>query len=73
MVTAENDFVLKPSMCKHMPSWIDNLTMHNVPDAGHFVAQEQPGLVNDILVGWLRSTFGTQAGGSITNTPSSRL
>lgn len=62
MITADNDFVLTPSMCKHMPQWIDNLSMHNVPNAGHFVAQEQPDLVNKILLNWLDATFGLGQG-----------
>ncbi|GBG25206.1 Bifunctional epoxide hydrolase 2 [Hondaea fermentalgiana] len=53
MVTAGRDATLPPSMTKHMPKWIDDLTQHNVPDAGHWVLQERPEACNKALLSWL--------------------
>jgi pimeloyl-ACP methyl ester carboxylesterase len=53
MITAEWDPVLVPAMAQGMPSVIDDLEMHEVAKAGHWVQQEYPDEVNRVLVDWL--------------------
>jgi pimeloyl-ACP methyl ester carboxylesterase len=57
MVTAEWDPVLVPAMAQGMPAVIDDLEMHQVARAGHWVQQECPDVVNGILVDWLTRHF----------------
>jgi pimeloyl-ACP methyl ester carboxylesterase len=57
MITAEWDPVLTPAMAQGMPSVIDDLEMHEIAGAGHWVQQEKPAEVNAILVDWLRRRF----------------
>ncbi|MCX7620994.1 MAG: alpha/beta hydrolase [Acidimicrobiales bacterium] len=57
MITAEWDPVLVPAMAQGMPEVIDDLEMHQVARAGHWVQQEQPDEVNRLLVDWLTRRF----------------
>lgn len=61
MISAEKDVVLKPEMTIGMEEWVPNLSRATVADAGHWVLQEQPERVNEILRDWLTKTVPTKA------------
>ncbi len=61
MLTAEWDLALRPEFTAGMPALIDDLEMHGIPEAGHWVQQEAPGLVNERLLDWLTRRFGSGA------------
>jgi len=44
-------------MAAGMSSLIDDLEVHMIPEAGHWVQQESPDRVNDHLVDWLTRRF----------------
>lgn len=58
MVTAADDFVLRPSMADGMPRYFDDLTRHDLADCGHWTQCEQPQALNRVLLDWLRPRFG---------------
>lgn len=58
MLCAEWDPALAPALAAGMPNVCTDLEMHTIPKAGHWVQQECPEQVNDLLVGWLRRRFG---------------
>ena len=53
MVTAEWDPGLRPEFAEPMRDLCSDLELHLVNGVGHWVQQEQPGIVNDHLVRWL--------------------
>jgi pimeloyl-ACP methyl ester carboxylesterase len=57
MITAEWDPALPPWMAAGMPDQIQDLEMHMIPKAGHWVQQEHPERVNAVLVDWLTRRF----------------
>ena len=57
MLTAEWDPAIRPEMAEGMPALIDDLELHMIPQAGHWVQQEAPDLVNAHLVDWLTRRF----------------
>jgi len=66
MLTAEWDLALRPEMAAGMPALIDDLELHMIPKAGHWVQQEAPELVNGRMLDWLNRRFkaeGEHAGG----------
>lgn len=62
MICAEWDPALPPALAAGMPGLCSDLEMHTVPTAGHWVQQERPDEVNEILVDWLVRRFGPAAG-----------
>ena len=57
MITAEWDPALPPWMAAGMPDQIEDLEMHMIPKAGHWVQQEHPEQVNAVLLDWLQRRF----------------
>jgi pimeloyl-ACP methyl ester carboxylesterase len=57
MITAEWDPVLTPALAQGMPGVVGDLEMHEVAEAGHWVQQEHPDVVNRLLVDWLERRF----------------
>jgi len=53
MVAADSDPVLPASLVPGMDRWIEQLTVVDVADAGHWVQQEQPEAVNRTLLSFL--------------------
>jgi len=51
----EGDPVLPPAMNDHLGDWVRDLTYRPIPDCGHWTQQEQPELVNEQLLSWLRA------------------
>eukprot|EP00298_Acanthocystis_sp_HF-20_P003312 c13677_g1_i1.p1 GENE.c13677_g1_i1~~c13677_g1_i1.p1 ORF type:complete len:345 (-),score=116.88 c13677_g1_i1:40-1038(-) len=55
MVTAGRDSVLKPESTKKMEEFIPNLKRGHIEDAGHWILQEFPAEMNQIILNWLGS------------------
>lgn len=58
MICAEWDPALPPALAANMPNMCSSLEMHTIARAGHWVQQEYPEELNDLLVDWLLRTFG---------------
>jgi len=58
MLCAEWDPALAPALAANMPNVCTDLEMHTLPEAGHWVQQERPDELNDLLVDWLTRRFG---------------
>ena len=58
MLCAEWDPALPPALAAGMPSSCSDLEMHTIPEAGHWVQQERPEQVNELLIDWLTRRFG---------------
>jgi pimeloyl-ACP methyl ester carboxylesterase len=50
MITAENDPILRPALAEPMPAWIPGLRIASIPRCSHWTQQEQPDLVNRLLL-----------------------
>lgn len=57
MITSEWDPALPPAFAENMPNQIADLEMSMIPRGGHWVQQEYPAQVNDVLVEWLTRRF----------------
>lgn len=57
MLSAEWDLALPPAMANSMPKRCSDLEYHIIDRAGHWLQQEAPDEVNQILVDWLRRRF----------------
>lgn len=55
MITAGKDPVLSPSLTVGMEKFIPNLRREHIEDCGHWTQQEQPDIVNVILIQWLKT------------------
>jgi pimeloyl-ACP methyl ester carboxylesterase len=53
LVWGEQDPILPPDIIADAGSWVTDLTIRFIPDAGHWVQQEAPETVNAILQEWL--------------------
>lgn len=58
MITAEWDPALPPSLAANMGSVCSDLEMHMISHAGHWVPQERPEEVGELLADWLVRRFG---------------
>ncbi|HMX65998.1 MAG TPA: alpha/beta hydrolase, partial [Microthrixaceae bacterium] len=58
MICSEWDPALPPALAANMPNLCSDLEMATVPRTGHWVQQEDPESVNDLLVDWLSRRFG---------------
>jgi pimeloyl-ACP methyl ester carboxylesterase len=58
MICAEWDPALPPALAANMPNQCGDLEMHTIARAGHWVQQERPDEVNELLVDWLVRRFG---------------
>jgi pimeloyl-ACP methyl ester carboxylesterase len=59
MVTAENDYILTPSMTNGMDKHIDQLKLVHVEESSHWIMQQQPAKCSKILCDWLLSLSST--------------
>jgi pimeloyl-ACP methyl ester carboxylesterase len=57
MITSEWDPVLVPAMAQGMPSFIADLEIHMVERTGHWVQQDDPARVNELVLDWLTRRF----------------
>ncbi len=59
MLTAEFDPALTPALAEGMRDRCTDLELHMIERAGHWVTQERPDAVNELLVSWLERNFPT--------------
>lgn len=57
MISAADDFVLRPSMADGMERFVPDLEKHVIPDCGHWTQAEQPEALNRLMVDWLKRRF----------------
>lgn len=61
MVSARDDFVLRPSMADNMGAYVSKLARHTIEDCGHWTPEEKPDALNRVMLRWLaeldRSSF----------------
>lgn len=55
MVTTDGDPVLPAALAEGMERWVPNLRVDHIEDCGHWTQQEQPELVSELLIDFLRS------------------
>lgn len=55
MITVDRDPVLPPQLAEGMERWIPDLRREHITRCGHWTQQEQPELVNELLIDFLRS------------------
>lgn len=53
LIWGEQDPILPPEIIRDADTWVTDLTVRFIPDAGHWVQQEAPETVNSILEEWL--------------------
>jgi pimeloyl-ACP methyl ester carboxylesterase len=53
LIRGEQDPILPPDIISDAGTWVADLTVHFVPNAGRWVQQEAPETVNSILEAWL--------------------
>lgn len=53
MVSARDDFVLRPSMTDGMSAYVPKLTRHTIEGCGHWTPEEKPNELNRLMLGWL--------------------
>ena len=58
MITPDSDPVLPASLANGMNRWVPNLQTEMVADCGHWVQQEQPERVNELLIDFLGDLAG---------------
>ena len=57
MLCAEWDPALPPALAASMGERCADLQMHTIARAGHWVQQEYPEELNDLLIDWLSRRF----------------
>jgi pimeloyl-ACP methyl ester carboxylesterase len=58
MVMAENDVVLRPSLCDGMEALVPDLEKHLIENCGHWTQAERPDELNRVMTSWLKRRFG---------------
>lgn len=56
-IGADNDVILPPSSADGMEDFIADLEKFTVEDSGHWTQQEQPEVVNRVILEWLQRKF----------------
>ena len=54
LIWGEQDPILPPEIIDDAGTWVKNLSVNFIPDAGHWVQQEAPETVNSMLETWLK-------------------
>lgn len=57
MATAEWDAALRPELAEPMRGLVDDLELTMIPRCGHWTQQEQPEVLNRLMLDWLRRRF----------------
>ena len=47
------DLALSPRLTEGLEPWVPNIRVERIRDSGHWVPEERPRLVGDLLVGFL--------------------
>ncbi|MGB5949911.1 MAG: alpha/beta hydrolase [Parvibaculum sp.] len=58
MISAADDYVLRPSMADGMEQYVPDLEKHVIANCGHWTQSEQPEALNALMVDWLKRRFG---------------
>ena len=58
MISAADDWFFLRGSTDGLEELLPQVEKHEIPDAGHWLQQEKPDEVNELLVGWLRRNFG---------------
>jgi epoxide hydrolase 4 len=56
LIWGEQDIALGLSLTTGLEGWVPNLTIKRLPDSGHWVQQEQPEQVNQLMLEFLKSS-----------------
>jgi pimeloyl-ACP methyl ester carboxylesterase len=64
MIWGDRDVALGKELARGTERYVRRLTLHHVPDSGHWVQQEQPGLVNRYIRDFLAELRGGSSGQS---------
>jgi epoxide hydrolase 4 len=56
LIWGEQDIALGLSLTAGLEGWVPNLTIKRLPDSGHWVQQEQPEQVNQLMLEFLKSS-----------------
>lgn len=58
MISAADDFVLRPQLADGMEQYVPDLEKHIIPNCGHWTQSEKPEELNRLMVDWLKRRFG---------------
>src|SRR6266567_2468815 len=53
IIWGEQDIALGIELLNGLEQWVDSLQIQRIPDSGHWVQQEQPGKVNQLMLDFL--------------------
>jgi pimeloyl-ACP methyl ester carboxylesterase len=54
LIWGEQDVALSIEMTYGLEQWVPNIQIQRIPDSGHWVQQEKPDLVNELIGNFLR-------------------
>src|SRR6266702_4443239 len=54
LIWGEQDIALGIELTYGLEQWVDNIQVKRIPDSGHWVQQEQPNKVNQVMLAFLR-------------------
>ena len=54
LIWGEQDIALGIEMTYGLEQWVDSIQVKRIPDSGHWVQQEQPDKVNQLMLDFLR-------------------
>lgn len=54
LIWGEQDVALGIELTQGLEQWVPNINIHRLPDSGHWVQQEQPVTVNDLMLHFLQ-------------------
>jgi pimeloyl-ACP methyl ester carboxylesterase len=54
LIWGEQDIALGIELTYGLEQWVDNISVKRIPDSGHWVQQEQPDKVNQLMLAFLR-------------------
>ena len=60
VIWGEADTALGLELLDHLEPLVEDLTVHRLPGVSHWVQQEAPEQVNDLLAAWLRQLDATE-------------
>jgi pimeloyl-ACP methyl ester carboxylesterase len=53
MIWGERDRYLVPALTEGLEQWVPNLRVERLPGSSHWVMQDEPRVVNDLLTGFV--------------------
>ncbi len=55
IIWGEQDIALGLELLNGLEQWVDNIQIQRIPDSGHWVQQEQPDKVNQLMLDFLQT------------------